>query len=78
MTDEEFECHGDTFSTRWVMLEDKVIIDGDTSIKGVVTGFQFRLTRAPVVEVSYFHNGEAKAVWIEEWRLDPVEESTNG
>lgn len=44
-------------------------MDGDSSIKGTVTGFQFRTTRDPIVEVSWFHNGDAKTGWFEEWRL---------
>lgn len=46
-----------------------VAIDGDDSIVGTITGFTFRTTRAPLIEVSWFHNGELKTGWIEESRL---------
>lgn len=55
-------------------FQQEVIIDGDASIRGVVTGMQFRMTREPLVEVSYFHNGDAKAAWVEVWRLSPLGE----
>lgn len=51
-------------------LNQHVMIDGDRSMVGVVTGFQFRGFTTPfTVEVSYFHSGEQKTPWIEEWRL---------
>ncbi len=56
------------FQSKWV-FGDIVTIDGDRTIKGSVTGFAFRVTRSPTVEVSYFHNGESKTAWVEEWRL---------
>jgi hypothetical protein len=50
-------------------LRDKVVIDGDESVTGYVTGFLWRDVRGPVVEVSYFHGGAAIEKWIEEWRI---------
>lgn len=53
-------------------IRDRVHIDGDTSMTGVITAFQFRETRLPIYEVSYIHNGGAQAPWVEEWRLTKV------
>lgn len=58
----------ETLETRW-HFRDQVIVDGDDSIIGIVTAFQFREGRLPVVAISYFFAGDAKEVWIEEWRL---------
>lgn len=52
-----------------LMLNDKVSIDGFPELGAVVTGFSFRMERSPLVECSYFHDGEQKTLWIEEWRL---------
>lgn len=56
-----------TFESKW-KYRDRVIIDGDTSIIGVVTGFQFRIGYL-IVEVSWVHDGAAQTAWLEEWRL---------
>lgn len=56
------------FVSDW-RLSQRVHIDGDTSIIATVTGFCFRLSRQPTVEVSYFHNGDSKSAWVEETRL---------
>jgi hypothetical protein len=62
------------FTSQWAM-RDVVIIDGDDSLRGRITGFQFRDSRSnPLVAVSYVHNGAAYEVWIEEWRLSRGEE----
>jgi hypothetical protein len=58
----------------------KVMIDGDRSLVGVVTSYQFRPVVVGktidgayvVIEVSYLHNGEAKTDWIERDRLQVV------
>ena len=58
----------------------KVMIDGDRSLVGVVTSYQFRPVVVGktidgayvVIEVSYLHNGEAKTAWIERDRLQVV------
>lgn len=52
-------------------IRDRVVIDGDTSLIGTITAVQFRLTREPVYEVSFIHNGQAQSPWIEGWRLVP-------
>lgn len=53
--------------------DDKVIIDGDQSLQGTVTSFQFRPVTDEIshatIEVSYVHNGSASSAWIEERRL---------
>lgn len=59
-------------TSKW-HFKDKVVIDEDRSITGIVTGFQFRVTSQPLVEVSWFHNGDAKTGWFEEWRLMTTE-----
>jgi hypothetical protein len=53
---------------------DRAVIDGDESLIGTVTAFQFRPSsdrsgNNVMVEVSYVHNGEAKVAWVEEDRL---------
>jgi len=53
-------------------LGDRVYIDKDGSLIGVVTAVQFRTT-VSTVEVSYIHNGDAKTVWVEAWRCEKVE-----
>lgn len=50
-------------------LGGRVTVDGDDSIKGTVTGFCVRDGGRLQVEVSYFHNGESKACWVEDYRL---------
>lgn len=50
-------------------FNDEVTVGQDTAIKAVVTGFMFRTTRAPMVEISYFHNGVAQTAMVEEGRL---------
>lgn len=55
-------------------IRDRVYMDGCRSVAGVVTGFTFRDTRTPVVEVGWFVNGDAKSTWFEEWRLAPCED----
>lgn len=54
-------------------FNDRVSIDGDLSLIGCVTSFQFRASGYISVEVSYVHNGDSKAAWIEDWRLTKVE-----
>ncbi len=46
---------------------DVVIID-DGDIHGVVTAIMWR-TEEATIEVSYFHNGDQKTVWVPQWRL---------
>jgi len=62
------EAQGSTFRSAR-QLGERVVIDGDRSLVATATGFQFRLERAPLVEVQYIHNGEGKSLWVEEWRL---------
>jgi len=47
---------------------DKVMIDGDPSIKATVIGFAFYDGRADV-QISYVHSGDIKTAWINELRL---------
>lgn len=50
-------------------LGEQVLIDGVPANAGVVTGFQFRLERSPMVEVSMVRAAQSVALWVEEWRL---------
>jgi len=54
-------------------FRDRVWLDGEGSIEGIVTAFCFRETNCITIEVSWIHNGEAKSAWFEEWRLTKAE-----
>jgi hypothetical protein len=60
---------GDSF----FKFRDRVIIDGDADLVGVVTGFVFREGGVTLIEVCWMHNGDSKESRIEEWRLTPAE-----
>lgn len=49
-------------------IGDSVNIDGDKSIRALVCAYLFRVCFVQV-ECSWFHNGELRTVWVEEWRL---------
>ena len=61
-----------SFSSRFV-FGDHVTMDGDSSLKGTVTAFQFRSNRDPVIEVQWFMNGDVKTAGFDEWRLARAE-----
>lgn len=47
-----------------------VKIDGDPSLKAVVTAILVRVPdNWPMYECSWISDGNAKTAWIEEWRL---------
>lgn len=50
----------------------RVIADGDATLPMRATAFLYRPDGYVTVECSYLANGEAKAGWIEEWRLEEV------
>lgn len=50
-------------------IEDQVIIDGDSALKGYVTAVIFRQQNYVDYEVSYIHNGASQMASIEEFRL---------
>jgi len=52
----------------------KVIADGDTCNKMVVTGFLYRPAAAIEVECGYWINGDLKSVWLPAWRLSVAPE----
>jgi hypothetical protein len=56
---------------------DRVIVDGDPSLIGIVTSFQFRpSTRGDwneTIEISYTHNGALMVAWVEADRLTIAE-----
>ena len=54
-------------------LRDRVNIDGDKLIVGTVTAVLWREDKA-LIEVSWIHNGDSKACWIEQYRLSLVED----
>lgn len=50
-------------------IADKVHIDGDKSITGVVTCIEIRLPTVVRYEVSWMQQGDAKFIMFDEWRL---------
>lgn len=56
-----------SFESRF-SIGDKVIIDGDVRLVGVVTAVMFR-NENPQVEVSWVSE-VSRSAWIETWRLD--------
>jgi hypothetical protein len=49
---------------------DKVLIDGDSSIKAVVIGFKWLTKNAVVIEAAWMANGASHAGWFDDWRLE--------
>ncbi len=60
------------WQSRFAPLQ-KVYIDGDKSIKAVVTGIYFTLETYKV-ECSWFHQGCVHRDYFEEWRISLVQE----
>lgn len=56
-------------------LRDTVIIDGDESLRAVVTGFMKQAECETDVEVKWIHAGAPHVAWVEEWRLCLAEPS---
>ena len=52
-------------------IGDRVIIDGDASIKAVVIGFMIQRSRTQY-QLAWFANGIAQEDWFEDWRLTKV------
>ena len=52
---------------------DRVSIDGDDTLRGLIIAVIFHRDRPAEYEVSWFASGDAKTAWIEEWRLILVE-----
>ena len=50
-------------------LRDRVLIDGDDSLRGTVTGFRFHDVCGALIEVAWVHNGDHRTAWVEEWRV---------
>lgn len=55
-------------------LGEKVLIDGDASIKATVTGFAF-YGHGPMLQCCWFANGGHQESWIGEFRLTKTEAS---
>lgn len=53
-------------------LGERVVIDGDKELVGVVTALCWRATM-PEVEVSWIHQGVSHSVWMPPWRLTSKE-----
>lgn len=52
----------------------RVIVDGDPSIKGTITAVTFRANQSvPTYEVSFIHNGAQQTPSVEEYRLEPAQ-----
>lgn len=52
-------------------IGDRVTVDRDESLIGVVTALCFRGTGLNVTyEVSYIHCGDGHSPWVEEWRIN--------
>lgn len=66
-----FRAKGRALESKWD-FGDRVWIDGEGSIEAVVTALQFRSDRAPMVELSWIHNGTNQVAWFEDWRLTKV------
>lgn len=49
-------------------IGERVIIDGDKDIKGVVIGILFRPSNVEI-EVSWLHNGTLQTAWVAAFRL---------
>lgn len=51
---------------------DKVVIDGDRHIVGLVLAMSVRGTGKNITyDVAWFHCGNQQSAWIEGWRLEP-------
>lgn len=52
-----------------VWIGDKVVVDNDPSITGVVIGIEIRTADVIRYEVSWFCNGDVKICMFDDWRL---------
>lgn len=50
-------------------FRDRVQIDSDPSIIGVVSGFAWSTEEGHTVKVSWMHAGTAQVAWFDSWRL---------
>lgn len=59
---------------RALKIGDRVIIDGDRSLVATLTAILIRghLGNITQFEVSYFHNGDSKSAWVENYRVTKV------
>lgn len=58
----------ETFTCKFKITQ-RVHIDSDNSITGIITCVEWRLPELVRYEVSWIHNGDAKSAMFEEWRL---------
>ena len=58
-----------TYTSR-LGIQERVLIDGDEDLEGVVMELNFTAYGPePQVKVGWIHNGEVKEAWFPEWRL---------
>lgn len=50
-------------------IRDSVVIDGDTSVRGVIVAIRWSRDAIPTYEVAWMHEGRAEYVYFDEWRL---------
>lgn len=50
-------------------IKDIVMIDGDSSVRGVVVSIRWAREMGPQYEVGWMHEGRAEYVLFDEWRL---------
>lgn len=53
-------------------IGDRVHIDGDSSIAGIVSCIEWRRPDVVRYEVSWMAGGDAKFIIFDEWRLSPT------
>lgn len=62
-----------TTLTSTFAFRDRVTIDADASITGVVSGFAWSTDEGETVKVNWMHNGGSQVAWFDVWRLTRVE-----
>ena len=50
-------------------IRDKVMIDDDISVIGVIVAIRWSRDGHPQYELSWMHDGRAEYVYFDEWRL---------
>lgn len=53
-------------------IGDRVLIDNDVSLHGVVVSIEWRAQTVVRYEVSWFSGGKPEFVIFDEWRLSPA------
>lgn len=50
-------------------IRDKVTIDNDETVRGVIVAIRWSRDNLPHYEISWMNNGAAEFVYFDEWRL---------